>query len=95
MWFKQIKTSRRSLSAQHTCCVLSSDVGAGGETHFRRSTGCPGQSLQCTVSPMQMVDNTPAGFASRPGLKIPPKQGRAIMFWYTFSTPCLGFNACL
>lgn len=41
---------------------------------------------------MQMVDNTPAGFADRPGLKIPPKQGRAIMFWYTFTTFCLGIS---
>ena len=64
------------------CCWLCSDVDAGGETYFRRSTGCPVQSLQCTASTMQMIDDTPAGFASRPGLKIPPKQGRAIMFWY-------------
>lgn len=80
-------------NAQHVCCVaVCSDVDAGGETYFRRSTGCPVQSLQCTASPMQLVDNTPAGFANRPGLRIPPKQGRAIMFWYTLNTFCLGIT---
>ncbi|KAL3139958.1 hypothetical protein ABBQ38_004246 [Trebouxia sp. C0009 RCD-2024] len=72
--------ARRPLTKGEAVQVVS-DVDAGGETYFRRSTGCPVQSLQCTASPMQLVDNTPAGFANRPGLRIPPKQGRAIMFW--------------
>ena len=60
---------------------LCSDVDAGGETYFRRSTGCPVQSLEYSASDIQMVDNSQAGLAGRPGLRIPPKQGRAIMFW--------------
>ena len=60
---------------------LCSNVDAGGETYFRRSTGCPVHFLEYSASDIQTVDNSQAGFASRPGLRIPPKQGRAIMFW--------------
>ena len=61
---------------------------AGGETYFRRSEGCPpdildrlmtegGQQQPSLAAPSQVSSMASAG------LRIKPKQGRAIMFWYT------------
>ena len=69
---------------------MCSDVDVGGETFFRRSRGYPGQALQPTASAEKvqgLSDKTQSGqtpqtaVIAAAGLKIPPKRGRAIMFW--------------
>lgn len=62
-----------------------SDVDAGGETYFRRSKGCPVQALLgSNALPTEQPDpptGSQAAAVGMSGLRIPPKQGRAIMFW--------------
>lgn len=68
--------------------IVCSDVDVGGETYFRRSTGCsPNMLGPCAAeSSLHPSGPTASGHSADPsapaGLRIRPKQGRAIMFWY-------------
>ncbi|DBB06498.1 TPA: hypothetical protein ACH3X1_012050 [Trebouxia sp. C0004] len=73
--------------SKRACTIMAylSDVEAGGETFFRRSSGCSVQAFQqgCALSAEQPTSavNTHGASMGMSGLRIPPKQGRAIMFW--------------
>jgi len=58
-------------------------VEAGGETFFRRSSGCSVQAFQDCALPAEQPTsavNSQGGSVGVSGLRIPPKKGRAIMF---------------
>ncbi|KAL0056141.1 hypothetical protein WJX82_008075 [Trebouxia sp. C0006] len=73
--------------SKRACTIMAylSDVEAGGETFFRRSSGCSVQAFQqgCALPAEQPTSavNSHGASMGMSGLRIPPKQGRAIMFW--------------
>ncbi|KAA6423680.1 MAG: Prolyl 4-hydroxylase alpha-2 subunit [Trebouxia sp. A1-2] len=73
--------------SKRACTIMAylSDVEAGGETFFRRSSGCCVQAFRqsCALLAEQPTSavNSHGASMGMPGLRIPPKQGRAIMFW--------------
>jgi len=77
-----------------TFMIYLSDVAAGGATYFPRSSGRPGMSSEDTSG----MRNSPShdmtfkgkfwhgSNRSPPGLRIYPKQGRAVLFWSRLTT---------